>query len=152
MKALVKSQVNYLCILLKSESWKDSRKVSSALKTILKTDFANLLFLELWERRRMSINLICLHWRKPTRSTCDATADWGVVFLSHPSCMDYGIAEFMIKIAQTRQNSWKWGLLTWRNGKLRRLSGRFHSLIWRPGDTVQNLESSGLYGRVDSTG
>ena len=27
-----------------------------------------------------------------------------------------------------------------RNGKLRRLSGRFQTLIWRPGETVQNLE------------
>ena len=36
-----------------------------------------------------------------------------------------------------------------RNGKLRRLSGRFQTLIWRPGETVQNLESPGLSGRVD---
>ena len=31
----------------------------------------------------------CLHWRKPTRSTFDATIDWGVLFRSHPSCIDY---------------------------------------------------------------
>ena len=37
-----------------------------------------------------------------------------------------------------------------RNGKLWRLSGRFQTLIWRPGKTVQNLESPGLSGRVDS--
>ena len=37
-----------------------------------------------------------------------------------------------------------------RNSKLRRLSGRFQTLIWRPRDTVQNLESPGLSGRVDS--
>ena len=37
-----------------------------------------------------------------------------------------------------------------RNGKLRQLSGRFQTLIWRPGDTVQNLESPELSGRVDS--
>ena len=37
-----------------------------------------------------------------------------------------------------------------RNSKLRQLSGRFQTLIWRPGDTVQNLESPGLSGRVDS--
>ena len=37
-----------------------------------------------------------------------------------------------------------------RNGKLRRLSGRFQTLIWRPGEMVQNLESSRLSGRVDS--
>ena len=29
--------------------------------------------------------------------------------------------------------------------------GRYQTLIWRPGDTVQNLESPGLSGRVDST-
>ena len=29
---------------------------------------------------------------------------------------------------------------------------RYHTLIWRPGDSVQNLEYPGLSGRVDSTG
>ena len=38
-----------------------------------------------------------------------------------------------------------------RNCKLRRLSGRLQTLIWRPGETVQNRESPGLSGRVDST-
>ena len=37
-----------------------------------------------------------------------------------------------------------------RNSKLWRLSGRFQTLSWRPGDTVLNLESPGLSGRVDS--
>ena len=37
------------------------------------------------------------------------------------------------------------------NGKLWWISRRFRTLIWRPGDTVQNLESPGLSGRVDST-
>ena len=37
-----------------------------------------------------------------------------------------------------------------RNGTLRRLSRRFQTLIWRTGETVQNLESPGLSGRVDS--
>ena len=37
---------------------------------------------------------------------------------------------------------------TTRNGKLRRLSGRFQTLIWRPGETVQNLVSPRLSGRV----
>ena len=35
------------------------------------------------------------------------------------------------------------------SGKLRQLSGRFQTLIWRPGETVQNLESHRLSGRVD---
>ena len=35
-----------------------------------------------------------------------------------------------------------------RNGKLRRLSGRFQTLIWRPAETVQNLVSPRLSGRV----
>ena len=34
-----------------------------------------------------------------------------------------------------------------RNGKLWQLSGRFQTLILRPGETGQNLESPGLYGR-----
>ena len=37
-----------------------------------------------------------------------------------------------------------------RNGKPRRLSGRFQNLIWRLGETIQNLESPRLSGRVDS--
>ena len=71
-----------------------------------------------------------------------------------------------IKIAQTMQNiwnsaceqtAWLFGILLseiqvyWRNGKLRGLSGRFHTLIWRPGNTVQNLESPRLSRRVNST-
>ena len=38
---------------------------------------------------------------------------------------------------------------TTRNGKLRQF-GRFQTLVWRPGEMVQNLESPGLSGRVDS--
>ena len=30
------------------------------------------------------------------------------------------------------------------------ITGRFQTLTWRPGETVQNLESPGLSGRVDS--
>ena len=37
------------------------------------------------------------------------------------------------------------------NSKLWRISGRFHTLIWKPGDTVQNLESPRLSRRVDIT-
>ena len=36
-----------------------------------------------------------------------------------------------------------------RNGKPQRLSRRFQTLIWRPGETVKNLEPPGLSGRVD---
>jgi len=50
---------------------------------------------------------------------------------------------FEISLSQSR--------VLWRKGKLRRLSGRFQTLIWRSADTVQNLESIGSYGRVDST-
>ena len=35
------------------------------------------------------------------------------------------------------------------NVKLRQLSGRLQTQIWRPGDTVQNLETPGLSRRVD---
>ena len=37
-----------------------------------------------------------------------------------------------------------------RNGKPWRLSMRFQTLTWRLGEMVQNLESPGLSGRVDS--
>ena len=75
----------------------------------------------------------------------------------------FGIPEFrkrlmltLIKIAQTMQNTWHFNVgkssLYWRNGKLWRLSGRFHTLIWRSGDTIQNLEySPRLSGRFDSS-
>ena len=53
------------------------------------------------------------------------------------------------KIAQTKFIVRKSSLQL--NCKLQRISGRFHSLIWRLEDTVQNLESPGLSGRVDST-
>ena len=62
-----------------------------------------------------------------------------------------------IKIAQTTQNSWnfnivgKSSLLKWRKCKLRRLLGRLRTLILRPRDAVQNLESPGLSGGVVST-
>ena len=57
------------------------------------------------------------------------------------------------KIAQTTQNILKFHsqkVESTRNGKLRRLSGRFQTLIWRPGETVQHLESPRLFGRVES--
>ena len=54
------------------------------------------------------------------------------------------------KIAQKMQNIWNFIVESTRNGKLRRLSGRFQTLIWRPGETVQKLESPRLSGRVDS--
>ena len=44
------------------------------------------------------------------------------------------------RIAQTMQS----------NYQLLQLSGRFQTLIWRPGETVQNLESPESSGRVDS--
>ena len=61
-----------------------------------------------------------------------------------------------MKIAQTTQNTMVEILLSERqvcrrNGKLQRLSRRFHTLIWTPGDMVQNLESPRLSGRNDDT-
>ena len=57
VKAKVKSQVTgiILCISLPSESWNDSGKVSSGLKTILITGVAKLRFLELWGRGTSSL-------------------------------------------------------------------------------------------------
>ena len=50
---------------------------------------------------------------------------------------------FEILLSESRVNE--------RNAKLQWLSRRFHTLIWRPGDMVQNLASPRLSGRVDST-
>ena len=36
------------------------------------------------------------------------------------------------------------------NSKLRQLSGRLQTSIWRPGETVQNVETPRLSGTVDS--
>ena len=54
-----------------------------------------------------------------------------------------------MKIAQTTWNTIAEILsserqVSRRNGKLRRLSRRFHTLIWKLGDMVQNLESPRL--------
>ena len=55
------------------------------------------------------------------------------------------------KIAQTTQNTVNFWRVSQRNGTLQGLSRRFHTLIWRPGDMVQNLESPRLSRRDDST-
>ena len=60
-----------------------------------------------------------------------------------------------IKIAQTTQNSWN--LIVRKSSLVKKwqtsanIRKPFQTLIWRPGDTVQNLESPGLSGRVAST-
>ena len=58
------------------------------------------------------------------------------------------------KIDQIRQNMSNFFVRklieSTRNGKLWRLSGRFQTLIWRVGETFQNLESPGLSERVNS--
>ena len=56
-------------------------------------------------------------------------------------------------IAQTTQNIWNF---IDRKSNLQEMAnfgnypGRFQTLIWRPGETVQNLESPGLSRKVDS--
>ena len=69
-----------------------------------------------------------------------------------------GVCEEMFdvnsKITQTTQSIWKnftvRKLSSTRNGKPWQLSARFQTLTWRLGEMVQNLESPGLSGRVDS--
>ena len=69
-----------------------------------------------------------------------------------------GVCEEMFdvnsKITQTMQSIWKnftvRKLSSTRNGKPWQLSARFQTLTWRLGEMVQNLESPGLSGRVDS--
>ena len=60
----------------------------------------------------------------------------------------------MLMVAQTMQHfsNFMAGKSSLQKQQLWRLSGRYQTLIWRPGDTVQNLESPGLSGRVDNTG
>ena len=60
----------------------------------------------------------------------------------------------IVSIVQTTQNIWNFIVRESSQKEManfRRLSRRFHTLIWRPGDAVQNLESPGLSGRIDST-
>ena len=40
-------------------------------------------------RCKANLTTNCLHWRKLTRSTFDATTDCDVLFPSHPGCVDY---------------------------------------------------------------
>ena len=60
----------------------------------------------------------------------------------------------MLMVAQTMQHfsNFMAGKASLQKLLLWRLSGRYQTLIWRPGDMVQNLESPGLSRRVDSTG
>ena len=54
-----------------------------------------------------------------------------------------------MKIAQTMQNSSNF--IVRKSSVLKRERERFHTLIWRPGVKIQNLESPGLSKTVDST-
>ena len=59
-----------------------------------------------------------------------------------------------IKIVQTMQNIWNFivGKSSLQEiANFPPLFGRFHTLIWRLGDTVKKLESPGLSRRVEST-
>ena len=76
-------------------------------------------------------SLYCLHYNGIHRSL------WGNVWHSQQNSSNN--AKFHCRKVEST-----------RNGKLGRLSGRFQTLIWRPGETVQNLESPGLSGRVDN--
>ena len=60
----------------------------------------------------------------------------------------------MLMVAQTMENvsNFMVAKSSLQKYKLLRLSGRYQTLIWRPGYMVQNLESPGLSGRVDSAG
>ena len=96
-------------------------------------------------------------WRHLCKKTGETWPDW---FTSHQSlyCLHYnGIHRSLWgNVWHSQQNSsnnakfHRRKVESTRNGKLGRLSGRFQTLIWRPGETVQNLESPGLSGRVDS--
>ena len=68
-----------------------------------------------------------------------------IIILQWHVCVYEETFDANMKIAQTTQNTIVEILLLERrvcrrNGKLPRLSRRFDTLIWRPGDMVQNLE------------
>ena len=68
-----------------------------------------------------------------------------IIILQWHVCVYEETFDANMKIAQTTQNTIVEILLSERrvcrrNGKLPRLSRRFDTLIWRPGDMVQNLE------------
>ena len=79
-------------------------------------------------------------------------------YLAHYRLNYSGIPEFMGKrfmLQQLKQrkifeNLWSESRV-YKKQQLWRLSGRYQTLIWRPGGAVQNLDSLGLSGRVDST-
>ena len=61
-EGLSKISSNFALHLIKVGKLKRFKKVSSDLKTILMIDLADLRFLELCERRDMSINLNFVAW------------------------------------------------------------------------------------------
>ena len=112
---------------------------------------------------------VILHetWRHLCKKTCEKdlvevvtfVPDW---FISHQSCiiitMTYrGFWGNVRCLKLNSSNNAKYLKFHWqkvestRNSELWQLSRRFQTLIWRPGEMVQNRESPGLYRRVDST-
>ena len=77
---------------------------------------------------------------KPTEIFCNKERIFRVIF-------------FSLRLISLSVSLVQWCLLTWRNGKLWRQSGRFQT---QPGDTVQKLQSPGSYQgtgwHTDSTG
>ena len=105
-----------------------------------------------WERgdrwRHNAQHMMSFVEKKNVRKRCCWNCNiWPNWFTSHQShyCLYYnGIPEFvrkrsMLNVVQYLKFHCQ-KVESTRNGKLRRLSGRFQTLIWRPGETVQNLE------------
>ena len=78
---------------------------------------------------------------------------WNTTALSQSNCSNFSCSSIKQENSSNKAKYLKFHFAkveSTRNGELRRLSGRFQTLIWRPGEMVQNLESPGLSGRVDS--
>ena len=95
--------------------------------------------------------------RKRCCWNCNIWPNWLTSHQSHYCLYHSGVLEFVrkqkLKNSSNSANYLKFHCQkvdSTRNGKLRWLSRRFQTLIWRWGEKVQNLESPGLSGRVDS--
>ena len=70
------------------------------------------------------------------------------------SCRDFILCAFATFLGHAAFRNLSWQGLKVKSTKyckIWQLSGRFQTLIWRPGETVQNRESPGLSRRNDST-
>ena len=109
-EGLSKISSNFTLHLIKVGKLKRFKKVSSDLKTILKT---HLRFLELWERRNMSINLnyaasensLKLTWSKKEEVVCEA--------LFYLTWLKFTCLEIFLSLFMLLCKDYQYGELDW---------------------------------------